>query len=235
MRSAYVALGVPGDATAEEIEAAFRNAEKLFTKERLAREESALARLAELKSAYQVLRDAQSRAAHDRKLRETAPPAPRTVIVQREPASGGGILTPILWLVALGIAAGATISWRNAEARKAEVLAAQKAAEQAAVRAREQEEQEARRRAALDAQAEANERQLRNEASYASARAQADIRAQEAHVASLQRQEQADKQRQEQQRRQDEQRLAQEARARTERDKQRVRELCIQNYRRPDC
>jgi curved DNA-binding protein CbpA len=236
MRSAYIALGVPGDATAPEIEAAFRNAEKLFTRERLVQEEGALRRLEELKAAYQILRDPAARAAHDRKLQEGARAAPRTVIVQRvEEPSGNRLLTSILWLAGLAIVVGATVSWRNAEARKEQELAARKEAERAAVREREEERAQVARRAALDAQAEANERQLRQEAQYSAARAAADIRAQEAQVASARRQEQADQQRQDQQRRYEEQRAAQEARMRVERDKQRVRELCMLQYRRPDC
>jgi hypothetical protein len=53
----------------------------LHTKERLAQEDGALARLASL-------RDPDSRAAHDRKLQQgVRPPArPRTVVVEEEPS-----------------------------------------------------------------------------------------------------------------------------------------------------
>jgi len=238
MRSAYMVLGVPGDATVDEIEAAFSKAERMFTRERLAQEDGALARLGELKSAYQVLRDPASRAAHDRKLSEPARSsgqATRVIVRHEQPAGGSGVLKAVLWLIALSILTGAVVSWRNAEARKEQEIAARKEAEAQAARAREEEQKLAAQRAAAAAQAEANEQQLMRDAQLSAARANAAMRAQEANATYARRQEAAEQQRQESMRRSEEYRAAAEARARTERDKQRVRELCYQQYRRADC
>lgn len=238
MRSAYMVLGVPGDATTQEIEAAYNKAEGMFTRERLAQDDGALARLGELKAAYQVLRDPASRAAHDRKLAEPARPGvqPTRVIVRHEaPAGGSRVLTAVLWLIGLAIVTGAVVSWRNAEARKEQEIAARKEAEAAAARVRDEEERLAAQRASAAAQAEANEKQLMQEAQISAARANANMRAQEASATYARRQELYEQQRQESIRRNDEYRAAAEARARTERDKQRVRELCYQQYRRSDC
>jgi curved DNA-binding protein CbpA len=240
MRSAYLVLGVPGDASGDEIEAAFRKAEALFPRERLAREEGALARLEELRSAHQVLRDPGSRAAHDRKLLEQVRPAPRhravAIAEDQSPASrwvGIGLV-----LVALVFGAGIYVTHRNAESRRmaaAQELATRQAAEQEARMKVEEEERLAMRRAALAAQAEANERRLVQETRSSVAHAAAEMRAQQSAVLQAQRAEVADTQRREASRLADERRAAQEARMRTDRDKQRVRETCYQLYRRPDC
>jgi len=76
MRSAYMLLGIPGNATPEDIEAAYRKAQELYPRERLATEDGAMARLNELKEAYRVLKDAESRAAHDRKLAQAVSTEP---------------------------------------------------------------------------------------------------------------------------------------------------------------
>jgi len=222
MRSAYLVLGVPGDASPEEIEAAFRKAERLYPRERLAQEEGALVRLGELKSAYQVLRDPQSRAAHDRKLQQAVvAPMPRTVVVQVEESSPGRrMMVAAFWLVGLLFVVGAVMSWRSAEARKEQAaleLAAQKAAEQAAARQHEAQERLVRQRAAMAAESQANEQRLAYETRISMQQAAANARSQEAN------------------RQNEDRRAASEARMRVERDKQRVRELCLQVYRRPDC
>ena len=240
MRSAYLVLGVPGDARQEEIEAAFHKAQGLYTKERLAQEDGALARLAALRDAYQVLRDPDSRAAHDRKLQQgVRPPArPRTVVVEEEPSPVRKMMTIGLWLLVLVLAAGIFMTYRNAETRRAQVAqeaAERRAAELEAERERQERNRLAAQRAAAAAQAEAAERRLALESSISASRSAAAFSAQEAAAAQARRAQQAEEQRREATRAGEERRAAQEARMRTERDKQRVRELCIQLYRRPDC
>jgi curved DNA-binding protein CbpA len=234
-------LGLPGNASQEEIDVAFGKAEGLFSRERLAEEDGALARLNEIRSAYQVLRDPPSRAAHDRKLLEQVRPAarPRPVMVAvEEPSPVRKVLGVGLVLVAVVFAAGIFVTHRNAESRRllaAQELAARQSAEQEARHRQEEEERVAARRAATARQAEANERRLVQETRVSTARASQDMRMQEAAAAQGQRVELAEAQRREAVRLSDERRAAQEARMRTERDKQRVRDMCYQLYRRPDC
>jgi curved DNA-binding protein CbpA len=242
MRSAYLVLGLPGNATPEEVEATFRKAEKLFTRERLAEEEGALARFGELKTAYQVLRDPQARAAHDRKLQVSTPRTAtraRTVIVDADEPAPGRRMLVIGVLLTVGVFGGAAaLNRRNAELRKEQAaleLEAKKVAAQEAERKREEAERQDAVRAQQAAQAEANERRLAYESRASAANANAVQRAQESNAIYARRAELADQQRREAMRIDDERRAAYEARARVERDKQRVRELCYQQYRRPDC
>ncbi len=240
MRSAYLVLGVPGNATPDEIESAFRKSERQFPRQRLAEEEGALLRFGEIKEAYKVLRDPEARAAHDRKLQAgtAAKPRPRTVIVEAEPSGMGRMIVIGLVLAAALFGAGAFQQWRVAQARKEQAaleLAAKKAAAEAADRKREQDERLAELRAQQARQAEDNERRLAIESHSADARAQAAMRMQEAMAYNARRQEAYEQQRQEAARQDQERRAAAEARLRTERDKARVRELCWQNYHRGDC
>lgn len=242
MRSAYLVLGVPGDAKSDEIETAFQRGELLFTRERLAADPGAAARLDDLKAAYRVLRDPETRAAHDRKLAAAMKPQPlrRTVLVEvsDEASPMRKVMTAGIWVLALALAAGMFVTYRNAEARKelaAQELAARVSAEQEERRKAQELAQAAAQRAQATASAEAAERQLSRDAQYSAARAAADMRSQEALAASVRRVELSEVQRAEANRLSEDRRAAQEARMRTERDKQRVRELCIQLYRRPDC
>lgn len=241
MRSAYLVLGVPGDASQEEIEAAFRRSESLFTRQRLAEEDGALARLAELKSAYQVLRDPESRAAHDRKLQNAvqAPQArPRTIVVESDESPYRKLVISAFVLVALVFGTGAALNYRNAQTRKEQAaiaLEARKAAEAEAERKRVDEERQAAERARQASQARADERRLVSEAHSSAARAQANLQAAEASAAAARRAETAELQRREYAQREEERRAAYEARQRVEADKRRVRELCYQQYRRTDC
>jgi curved DNA-binding protein CbpA len=237
MRSAYLVLGVPGNATPEEIESAFRKAEAQFPRERLAEEEGALARFHDIRDAYKVLRDPEARAAHDRKLQGATGTQPRvrTVVVSEPSSSGRNIF---LLLAAILFAAGAFQYWRTVEARKEQAamqLAAQKAAADAAERKRQDDERQAALRDQQARESEANEQRLRMESQQADYRAQAAMRAQEISATNARRQELYEQQRQESARQNEERRAAAEARMRTERDKARVRELCWQNYHRGDC
>jgi curved DNA-binding protein CbpA len=241
MRSAYLVLGVPGNASQEEIETAFRRSEALFTRERLAEEEGALARFGELKSAYQVLRDPESRAAHDRKLQDAAraPRArPRTVVVEPEESPYRKLMIAGFVLVALVFGTGAAVNYRNAQVRKEQAaieLATQKAAAEEAERKRLEEERQAAERVRQASQQRIDERRLAMEAQYSAARASANLQAAEAYAASARRAETAEQQRREYARREEERRAVYEARQRVEADKRRVRELCYQQYRRSDC
>ena len=75
MRSAYLVLGIPGNATPDDVETAYRSATQVYSPERIASEPGAVDKFNEIKDAYKILRDPQARAAHDRKL--SAVPRPR--------------------------------------------------------------------------------------------------------------------------------------------------------------
>jgi curved DNA-binding protein CbpA len=241
MRSAYLVLGVPGNATPEEIEEAFRRAERQFPRERLAEEDKALARFDEIRNAYKVLRDPESRVAHDRKLQDAVQPRPRprTVIVESDgPSPALRILMAAVLLIALlGSVAGYT-NWRAAKVKK-EQAAIELATKKAEAEADEQKRLEKERLAVLreqqQKQADLNERRLRVESRISSAQATMTTLALEASAASARRQELYEQQRRESTRVQEERNAAAESRMRTERDKARLREMCWQNYRRPDC
>ncbi len=263
MRSAYLVLGVPGNASPEDIEIAFEKAQLLYPKERLVSDEGALARFTEVREAYRVLRDPEMRAAHDRKLaaataltRVDPAVSGRTVpvvVVEREPMEGlSRHAKPIAagaMVLALVLGAGLWISSRNAEARR------EMAAQEAMMRQQEAAEAERRRQeeAALASredrersQAEAAERRAAYESRQAAVRATYETRRIESQRAAdersklmaeenAKRQQQYAEQRAQAQREADERRAAMEARMRLEADKRRLREICLQQYGRPDC
>lgn len=236
MQSAYQTLGVAPDAGPQDIEAAFAQAERRFTRERLATEQGAADRLAELRDAYKILRDQQLRAAHDRKL-ASADAAARLPVLAMEPAGssfGRRLVFLALWVGALSVTWAGYSHYREEEVRKAQA-AAELAARKVAERQKQEAEEQERRRLAEAAREEAQERQLRAEGRASAARAAYESSRVEAAAANAQRNEIAVRQQQDAARRYEEQSAAREARARAETDKARVREMCYQNYRRPDC
>jgi curved DNA-binding protein CbpA len=241
MRSAYVTLGVPGNASADEIKDAFERARAFYTPARLASAEGAVDKFNELKTAYEVLRNEDSRAAHDRKL-ATAVQRPRqasarTVVAEEEPRS-----RKLLWagvaVVALVFGAGFFISNKNAETRRHQAALELEQQKQEAKKAEEDRlaaEKADRERAAARAKAESDDQRFQRESQMVANRATSQRIVQEAIGVQSQRMAIADAQRQEAARQAEERRNAMEARNRVEADKRRVRELCLQLYRRPDC
>ena len=239
MASAYTTLGIPGNASPQDIETAFQRARDLYTKEHMATVEGALERFEQVKTAYAVLRDPDSRAAHDRKLAAELRPRPRTTtIVVEEESPTGKYLKRGLILVAVLFAAGLFISYKNAEARK-EQAALELAAKQEAAKEEERRQAETARleqeRARAKEKAEANDKQVAYEGQLASARASMENARQEATAVQMQRAALAEQQRHELAARAEERRNADAARQRVEADKRRIRELCYQQYRKYDC
>lgn len=243
MKSAYVTLGVPGNAAAQDIEIAFERARLFYTPERLASVEGAVDKFNEVKAAYELLRNPEFRAAHDRKLtaaHSRPPPGgagyARTVVEEETP--GRKLLKAGLWLLAVIFAAGLFIGYKNAEARRQQAaleLAMKEQAEKEEERLRLEAQRQEQQRAQQQAQAEADDRRLAQEGRMAGAQASAERARQEYASVSMQRLALQEAQRQEAARRSEEQRSAMEARRRTEADKMRIRDLCYQQYRRPDC
>lgn len=242
MKSAYLVLGLPGNATREDVEAAFEKAKNFYSPARLAEEPQAVDKFLEVKTAYHVLRDEESRAAHDRKLSGAQSPGtrtPRPVVTMKEEASWPMRALPyLLALLVVVLATGFYISSKREAARKAQAAHELQLKAEAA----EEEKKEALRRAAeeenrqrLARQAEQQDRQFRQE----SDRAVNNARFSEAQrtYQDMQREsvEQREAQRKEAEARSREQSQARAAQQRLAADKARIRELCYQNYRRSDC
>lgn len=238
MKSAYQVLGLPHNAAPEEIEAAFRQVQAHYSHEKLARDDGAIERLDEARMAYQVLRQADTRAAHDRKLAAAKAAAPRRVVIEAaEPDRSP--FARFFWagiaVVVLLFAAGGFLSWRNADLR-AKAAAAEKAA--AEIHAREEKERlelqarEDERRRLEAARTEAAERRLRYESQSIAADQNWRTARSEEYAAQQRRQEALSR---ESTRASEERRQQYDAQRRVAEDQRRVRELCWQNYGRPNC
>jgi curved DNA-binding protein CbpA len=234
--SAYTVLGVPGNASAEDIKSAFQRAQLFYSPEKMAQDPQAAGRFSEVAQAYKVLSDPGSRAAHDRKLASQAalpvaraPLSARTSSTPNHKSSHSLLIIGVLTLAVL--ACGGWLYYKREMAR-AEVARQQAIAQGEKERAQAQAIYE---RARADELAARQEKQLRQEADQSLARAQAaQVRQNQLQQAALAN-ERYEAQRKEQERRADEQRRVAEGQRRLAADKQRIRELCYQNYRRPDC
>jgi curved DNA-binding protein CbpA len=241
MKSAYSVLGIPGNARAEEIEQALQKAQAYYTRERLAEDPQAMAKLADIRDAHRILSNAEMRESYDRKLStavERPAGRPRVVIESEGTPAYVKLLIVMALLVVAMFAGGGYMSYNREQARK--VVAAQELAqkkleaEEAAKAQAQQEKAEAERALAL-AKAESQERQLRAESS-AIARNVAYANMQEQNTANRQFEaEKRDKLRRESDARNDERQRVYEAQRKLAADKQRIRELCYMQYRRSDC
>ncbi|MES3003161.1 MAG: DnaJ domain-containing protein [Pseudomonadota bacterium] len=240
MRSAYMVLGIPGDATIEEIETAFVRARGHYTPERLANADGAVDKFNELKAAYDILRKPDARAAHDRKLASMQRPLARLrpALVAEEVPASRSLMKYGLILVALLFCGGYFVSYKNAEARRLQA-AVELEAKQQEVKdkelARIDAERADRERTAAKAKADADEARFAAEGRAAGARATYERTRQEAAAGQMQRAAVAEAQRQDYLRLAEDRRNAMEAQRRVEADKRRIRELCLAQYRRPDC
>lgn len=236
MQSAYLVLGVPGNASPQDIEAAYQTAVAFFTKERLVADPSLLSRREQVQEAYKVLSNPALRQAHDRKLSAAA----RPVVVTVQPVEHSPMrkLVPLA-LVCVALLAGGQWWANKREAQRQHALAleqqakqleAQRAAEEATRLA--QEENDRRRKQLED---EARERQLRRDTQYASQQTQYTVNQQLQYQRQLtQEEERARRQvkQEETQRQRDAEYAAQKQQAR---DQTQLRNLCIINYGRPNC
>ncbi len=255
MKSAYLLLGIPGNATADDIAAAFAKAKAHYTPEHMANTPGALERFNEVKTAHEILRNPDTRAAHDRKLLAGTTPraASRPVYVADE-----GMSTGVRMLLIGGVVVALMFGTGFYFSNKRQAAAVALAAQELAVRQQEEAEKQAahkrdieaeRERSRVAAQDAARSRQMEYDSRASLSRSHADqsrAMALEANVrreqASLQQREQREQRDQQQavaraasEREQRDRRLASEAQQRLAKDKQRIRELCIQEYRRPDC
>jgi|JI10StandDraft_1071094.scaffolds.fasta_scaffold64393_5 curved DNA-binding protein CbpA len=255
MKSAYLLLGVPGNATADDIAAAFAKAKAHYTPQHMADTPGALERFNEVKTAYEILRNPDTRAAHDRKLLAgTASRAAARPVYVADEGMSPGVRMLLIGGVVVALMFGTGFYFSN----KRQAAAAALAAQELAVRQQEEAEKQAahkrdieadRERSRVAAQEAARARQMDYENRAALSRSHADqsrAMALEATArreqASLEQREQREQRAQQQalaransEREQRERRLAFEAQRRLATDKQRIRELCMQEYRRPDC
>ena len=244
MQSAYNILGIPGNATLEDIELAFDRAKLFYTPQKMADDSRVAERFTEVKNAYNVLRDPASRAAHDRKLAgqntfqnsvRNAPARPSVMVRERK------AISPLLVISALALAVFAGGFWiqHKRDAAKAELAAKEaEAAKMQAIADAEKQKAEALEiaaRARIQAVAAQQEQAMRREGDMAMSRLQTQQARQQSLDAQTIAAEKREAQRREYERRADEQRRVSESQRRVAADKQRIRELCYLNYRRHDC
>lgn len=240
MKSAYLTLGVPGNATREDIQAAYDVAMAFFTKERLVADPSLLQRREQVQEAYKVLSNRELRDAHDRKLAAAADAG--VLPLSMEPATRAtGPWRKLLPLLVLCLAVYAAGQWwesrREAQRQRAQALAieaqqleARKNAE--AVALANQEAAERRRKAQ---EAESQERQLRRDAQSASQQTQYLVNQQMQYQRQLTQEEERAKQRAKQEEAQRQREAEMAAQKQQTRDQNQLRNLCIINYGRPNC
>ncbi|MDB5965734.1 MAG: chaperone protein dnaJ 1, mitochondrial isoform [Polaromonas sp.] len=244
MTSAYSLLGVPGNASKEDIEEAFAAVEAYYSGEKMGADPRAADRFRDVKDAYMVLRDSESRAAHDRKLngfakqRATASARPRSPVVIARPPGWGAFtyVTAALVAIAIGVVVYFNAKKETAIKEQAalELKAKQLAVEQKNIEALKLATDE-EYRAKLLLIEERKDQQFRQESVRAIVNAR-NAEAQRSYQdAALQAAEDREAQRKIYEARAQEQNAARTAQQRLALDKARIRELCYQNYRRHDC
>jgi curved DNA-binding protein CbpA len=246
MKSAYSVLGVPGNASTADIDAAFQKAAAHYSKERLASDPDAIDRLLEIREANKLLSDPAMRAAHDRKLNASAgapppPPTGRRTTLAMEAASPAWY-TRSLVLATLAVAAlfaaGGYMSHKRDVQRKeiaALELSQKKLEAEEAARIQAEQNQRESERARADTVAQARERQLRNESSYAAIRAANNDRQVQSQVSRQVADDRRNDMMKVQQAKSDERQRTYDAQRRVAEDQQRIRNLCLQNYGRSNC
>jgi curved DNA-binding protein CbpA len=192
MKSAYVTLGVPGNADIEDIAEAYQQALRHFSKDKLVSDPTAFSSLQEVKEAYKILSNPDLRKALDRKLNgASTSPAVRAVYAPVQEKNTSITLLKIGAFVVIGMfAIGTYFSVQRENNRKiseAREIAERKQEEERAVEAERARSLMNANRLAADAQAARNERQLRAESSFIAQRAQIIDMAQQRYRANEER------------------------------------------------
>ncbi len=241
MDSAYKVLGVPGNATSEEINQALQKALLHYNHAKLAQDSDAIARVLAIREAHKILSNSDMRAAHDRKLLSYVNrprSAPKIVMEAVPPPWYTNFLYVGALLVLSMFAIGGYMAHARDKARaaaEATLLAEKKLAAETLAREDEERKRTEERRARQQAEDKAREQQMAADASnslrsamIAESQVQSDMRRKED---ALQR----DKQRRESEAKSEERQRVYEAQRRLAADQQRIRELCYQQYRRTQC
>jgi curved DNA-binding protein CbpA len=249
MKSAYAVLGIPGNADASEIEAAYLKGIQYYSKERIAQNPDLLDKRTEIKDAYKLLSNPEFRAAHDRKLStalsNSPTSAPRVILLEQEAPWFSKPLNLIALLVVLVFAVGGYMSYSRQQEKKAradsELAQKQLDIEAAKIAQQNQARQDQidAQRLRLAAESERNERQLRSESSAVANQAAAMVSQEQQQLNRQLESDRRNEQQLAQQRARDakneERQRVVDAERRVATDKQKLRDLCWQNYRKYDC
>lgn len=233
MKSAYVVLGIPGNANEEEIREAFERARAFYTKEKMVENPELMERYAELREAHKILTTPDLRQLHDRKLASgvVSRVRPTRIEVVEEQPSGMGTLKIMGVVVVLMFAIGTYYSEVRETARKERA-----AAELALQKKTQEEEQKAERerrefelqKAHAAALADRKEQQLRADSQMLSSQ----ITARHAAAAAVQ---ERNAQMERNAAAQAERQRRSEAQQRIADDQRQLRNICMQTYGRPNC
>lgn len=246
-KSAYLVLGLPGNAAQADIHETYRRLSASYTQERLASDAEARKLFREIQEAYALLRTPELRAAYDRELSGLRKHTPERPASHALPDNVPPLYRqPWLILLVLLIGVGAYAAHNRSVERQE---AAARAAAQAAELKRKEVEEAALAQRKLDAELVALEReQLRKQREDESRERQERQAAESSAVraaSAMERQQDAFRRQQEAARReaereelkaqQAERQRVQEAERRLAKEKQALRELCYQRYGRHDC
>lgn len=245
MKSAYSTLGIPGNASAEDITAAYLKATAHYSHERLGNDPAAADKLLEIREANKLLSNPELRAAHDRKLAAAvAIPAGRPSHRERlsmEEMAPAWYTRPLVLLALVVVAMfaiGSYMSHSREQTRKAIAateLAQKKLEAEEAARADAEKVRVENERARVLAAQQRQEQQARSQSSFDASRAAVVDLAQQSMA---QRQIEADRreaQRKEQQAKTDERQRVADSRRIVMADQARLRELCMRRYQTPNC
>lgn len=240
MKSCYVILGVPGNASDEEIDEAFKKASAHYSKERLVEDPEAAKRLGAIRDAYKILSNAEMREAHDRKLSAASKPlAPRPrVVIEAEPSRVNTVLIALALVVVAMFAIGGYMSHSRNQTRKAvaaQELAQKKIEAEEAAQAQALQAKQDADRLRAQADAERKDRQFRAEATASLRNATHAELQQQALAARALDNERREKQRSEAAAQRAEQQKVYESQQRVARDRQAIRDLCMMQYGRSNC
>ena len=233
MKSAYSTLGIPGNASEEDIQQAYELSKRFYSKEKLIANPSLAERVNEIKEAYKILSTSDLRQLHDRKLSAAVTAIKTRAVytpVDEESKSWGALKLMLIALIVM-FAIGTYFYKVRADERKArfeQEIALKKQAEAAEAKAVQEQAAAEAERARRDALADRKEQQLRAENFIAGRQVQASQMLSETNQA---RQIQADRSAALQAERQ----RQHEAQQRAASDQRQLRNLCMQNYGRPNC
>lgn len=243
-KSAYLILGLPGNATQADIHATYQRLVATFSQDKLATDAAARKLHREIQEAYALLKAPELRAAYDRELSGLRKPERDTRNTSTSPAP----LHRQPWLLFLLVllASGAyAVHYRSTE-RKA---VAERAAAQAAELKKKEAAEALLTQQKLDAETAAlqreqlrqqredqqRERQERSAADASAARAASLMERQQDQARRQLESSKRETEREQIKTQQAERQRVQEAELRVAKEKQILRELCYQRYGRPDC
>lgn len=246
-KSAYLILGLPGNASQADIHETYRRLSSSYPQERLASDAQASKSLREIQEAYALLKSPELRAAYDRELAGLRKAPLERPSGRAAPANTAPVyLQPWLIVLVLLLGLGAYAAYNRSVERKA---AAALAAAQAAELKRKETEEALLAQKRLDAEAatlererlrkqredESRERQERQAAESSAARATSAMERQQESFRRQQESARREAEREEIKAQQAERQRVQDAERRVAKEKQTLRELCMQRYGRPDC